>query len=122
MTRGPRWDASVVGGGPAGSSVALRLAKSGARVLLLDRAQFPRDKPCAEYLSPAATPVLSRLDPELIPAIARVAPGRLYGMRVVAPDGSDVVGHFAADHPYTAPAAFGYALPRTVFDALLLEA
>jgi menaquinone-9 beta-reductase len=122
MTRGVRWDAVVVGGGPAGSAVALQLARGGARVLLLDRARFPRDKPCSEYLSPAATPLLSRLDPELIPAIERAAPGRLYGMRVVAPDGSDVVGRFAATHAYPAPTPFGYALPRTVLDTLLLAA
>jgi flavin-dependent dehydrogenase len=47
-----RWDAVVVGAGPAGSATALRLARAGAKVLLLDRASFPRDKPCSEYLSP----------------------------------------------------------------------
>jgi geranylgeranyl reductase family protein len=41
-----RYDAIVVGAGPAGSTTAYRLATGGARVLLLDRARFPRDKPC----------------------------------------------------------------------------
>src|SRR5262245_1223324 len=41
-----RYDAIVVGAGPAGSTAAYRLAKAGAGVLLLDRARFPRDKPC----------------------------------------------------------------------------
>jgi geranylgeranyl reductase family protein len=41
-----RYDAIVVGAGPAGSTTAYRLATAGARVLLLDRAKFPRDKPC----------------------------------------------------------------------------
>jgi flavin-dependent dehydrogenase len=40
------YDAIVVGGGPAGSACAYRLASAGASVLLLDRAHFPRDKPC----------------------------------------------------------------------------
>jgi geranylgeranyl reductase family protein len=40
------WDAIVVGAGPAGSVTAYRLAAEGASVLLLDRARFPRDKPC----------------------------------------------------------------------------
>ena len=41
-----RYDAIVVGAGPAGSTAACRLASAGADVLLLDRARFPRDKPC----------------------------------------------------------------------------
>jgi geranylgeranyl reductase family protein len=41
-----RYDVIVVGAGPAGSTAAYRLAEAGANVLLLDRARFPRDKPC----------------------------------------------------------------------------
>jgi geranylgeranyl reductase family protein len=40
------FDVAVVGAGPAGSVAAYRLASSGARVLLVDKATFPRDKPC----------------------------------------------------------------------------
>jgi geranylgeranyl reductase family protein len=42
----PRYDVIVVGAGPAGSTCAYRLASAGASVLLVDRARFPRDKPC----------------------------------------------------------------------------
>ena len=41
-----RYEAIVVGGGPAGSTTAYRLAGEGASVLLVDKATFPRDKPC----------------------------------------------------------------------------
>jgi geranylgeranyl reductase family protein len=41
-----KFDALVVGGGPAGSTTAWRLADAGASVLLIDKARFPRDKPC----------------------------------------------------------------------------
>jgi geranylgeranyl reductase family protein len=41
-----RFDALVVGAGPAGSTAAFHLARGGARVLLVDKARFPRDKPC----------------------------------------------------------------------------
>jgi flavin-dependent dehydrogenase len=41
-----RCDAIVAGAGPAGSTAARILAREGASVLLLDRARFPRDKPC----------------------------------------------------------------------------
>src|SRR3954466_1373941 len=40
-----RFDVLVVGGGPAGSTTAYRLADAGGRVLLVDKATFPRDKP-----------------------------------------------------------------------------
>lgn len=46
-----RYDAVIVGAGPAGSVSAYRLASAGARVLMLDRAAFPRDKPCGGGLT-----------------------------------------------------------------------
>lgn len=46
-----RFDAIVVGAGPAGSTCAYRLAAGGARVLLVDKARFPRDKPCGGALT-----------------------------------------------------------------------
>ena len=46
-----RFDVVVVGAGPAGSATALRLASAGARVLLADKARFPRDKPCGGGLT-----------------------------------------------------------------------
>ena len=46
-----QFDAAIVGAGPAGSTAALRLARAGARVLIVDRARFPRDKPCGGGLT-----------------------------------------------------------------------
>jgi geranylgeranyl reductase family protein len=45
------YDAVVIGAGPAGSVTAIHLARGGARVLLLDKATFPRDKPCGGGLT-----------------------------------------------------------------------
>ena len=56
-----RCDALVVGGGPAGSTCARVLGRAGWNVLVLDRARFPRDKPCAEYLSPQASRILEAM-------------------------------------------------------------
>jgi len=46
-----RYDAAVIGAGPAGSVTAIHLARAGARVLLIDKARFPRDKPCGGGLT-----------------------------------------------------------------------
>lgn len=46
-----RFDAIVIGAGPAGSTIAYRLAREGASILLLDKARFPRDKPCGGGLT-----------------------------------------------------------------------
>jgi geranylgeranyl reductase family protein len=46
-----RFDVAVVGAGPAGSTTAYRLARAHARVLLVDKSRFPRDKPCGGGLT-----------------------------------------------------------------------
>lgn len=48
----PQFDAAIVGGGPAGSSLAIRLAVGGLKVLLVEKAKFPREKLCGEFISP----------------------------------------------------------------------
>jgi geranylgeranyl reductase family protein len=60
----PKYDTIVVGAGPAGSTCAYRLAQAGASVLLLDRARFPRDKPCGGGVTGRAARLLPfPLDP-----------------------------------------------------------
>ena len=47
-----QYDVAIVGAGPAGSSAAIRLALGGLRVVLLEKAKFPREKLCGEFVSP----------------------------------------------------------------------
>jgi flavin-dependent dehydrogenase len=54
-----RCDVLIVGGGPAGSTCAWRLARAGLDVVVLDRARFPRDKVCAGWITPAVVDALA---------------------------------------------------------------
>jgi geranylgeranyl reductase family protein len=108
-------DVLVVGAGPAGAAVSILLARQGYRVLLVDRATFPRDKACAEYLSPACTPLLAQLG--VLDAILTTAPQRLRGMRVIDHQGRSCWGRFSQD----GQCLYGLALPRLVLDHLLVE-
>lgn len=56
-------DALIVGGGPAGSSCARQLRRSGMDVVVLDKATFPREKVCAGWITPAVVEAL-QLDTE----------------------------------------------------------
>lgn len=84
--------AVVVGAGPAGSITALLLARRGIDVLLLDRAEFPRPKPCGDCLSAAATRLLHRLG--LLDAVRAAGATEIGHWRIVAPDGTPAVGRF----------------------------
>ncbi len=57
---GPVWDVVVAGAGPAGCHAAWELGRRGWRVLLLDRATFPRWKPCAGGITVKALPFIPR--------------------------------------------------------------
>ena len=63
------FDALVVGAGPAGSTAALHLARAGVEVLLVDKARFPRDKPCGGGLTGRA---LRHLPCDVAPVVERV--------------------------------------------------
>ena len=56
-----RYDVAVAGGGPAGSAAAWKAAQTGARVIVLDKAEFPRDKPCGDGLTPRAVSFVQKM-------------------------------------------------------------
>ena len=109
----------VVGGGPAGSFTAWALARRGVRVTILDRARFPRDKPCSEYLSPEASRLLEAMG--ALRLVEQAGAARLAGMRVRAANGLTMQGDFAAAHEYRPHRDHGLALRRTLLDAILLD-
>src|SRR4028118_2040765 len=56
---GEGYDLVVVGAGPGGSSTAYYASRAGLKTLLLDRQEFPRDKPCGDGLMPHAAEEIS---------------------------------------------------------------
>jgi geranylgeranyl reductase family protein len=111
-----RADVVVVGAGPAGSATAMLLAEQGFRVALVDRAHFPRDKVCGEYLSPEAARILDRLD-----VLGTMDSRPLRGMRIRAPDGTLLVGDYPTDGPWRGYRAHALAVRRRALDAALVE-
>ena len=109
----------MVGAGPGGSSTAWHLAQQGIDVVMLDRAEFPRDKVCAEYLSPQASRILSAMG--AMDAIDASGPAHLTGMRVRSPNGDEIHGSFAALHGFRAFRDRGIAVRRSVLDEILVR-
>lgn len=87
--------------------------------MLLDRARFPRDKACAEYLSPESSRMLVAMN-----VLSQVEPhgSQLSGMRVRSPRGEWLHGEFAGSHGFRGYSDSGLAVRRTILDAALLEA
>ena len=105
-----RYDVAVVGSGPGGSMAALVLARGGARVALVDKAVFPRDKACGDIVGPRGLQVLCDLG---VP----VPPGRDVGdILVVGPTGRSV--RLPCGEGLTYP-GHGTAVTRRSLDNLL---
>src|ERR1700689_4924732 len=104
------WDAVVVGAGPGGSIAALVLARAGARVALIDKAAFPRDKACGDLVGPRGV----RLLDELCVRVPRAGEGA-YRLGVV-PSGHRSRLPACPGRSY---AGHGIVMPRLSFDAAL---
>jgi flavin-dependent dehydrogenase len=112
-----RTDVLIVGAGPAGSASAAFLARQGLDVVAIDRAAFPRDKPCSEYLSPEAVRVLDRLG--VVRELEHAGARPLAGTIVRGPHGARLHGLFAEARPRPERPT-GLSVPRTILDARLV--
>jgi len=110
-------DVVVVGAGPAGAATAIRLAAAGQHVVVIDRARFPRDKTCGDFVGPVAIDELRALGLAGGPALARGNPIHDAGLFV---DGEHLMT-FRLPQVGALP-DYGVVLPRLDFDAMLASA
>jgi geranylgeranyl reductase family protein len=104
-------DVVVVGAGPGGAAAAHFLGQAGVDVLLLDRAEFPRDKTCGDGLTPRALRVLEAMG--LLQEAARCG-FPIGGYEVVAPNGKATTANIVGRHQ-------ALVVPRLKLDQLILE-
>ncbi|MFH1764227.1 MAG: NAD(P)/FAD-dependent oxidoreductase [Gemmatimonadota bacterium] len=131
----PGPDVVIAGAGPAGSVLALLLAREGLEVRLLDRKTFPRGKACGEVLNPAGVSALYELG--LGEAVLSAGPARLVGWDMSIPEGARMAGSFSTTAPLgSLPAQMGlpdrmglpaqdassaWGISRSVLDTVLME-
>ncbi len=110
------YDIIIVGAGVAGTSSAIALAQEGHRILLLDRAVFPRHKPCGEGIMPQGAAVLESLG--VLPEILAQGGLKVQGLRVRSYDGMWA----GADLPRGKDEiSHGVVMRRYLLDHLLIE-
>jgi flavin-dependent dehydrogenase len=111
-----RFDAVIVGAGPAGSTAAIQLARAGWQVALIERQRFPRRKVCGECLAASNLPLLQALG---VGDAFRVSAGpELRRVTLMQADTAVTADLPPANHDRY---AWGRALGRETLDVLLLE-
>ncbi len=111
------YDVIVVGTGPAGSVAAMYLGKAlgKEKVLVVDKAQFPRDKICGDAQGRKAAAIMKELG--IYDAYTKLPGQKIYGITLSSPNGTTV--HLDAEsRDKPAP---GYVRRRLIFDNLLAE-
>ncbi len=103
-------DVLIVGGGPAGSTLAWKLREQGLDVLILDKSAFPRDKVCAGWITPATTELL-RFDTDDYGRGRVLQP--ISGFRTSMLGGAEIVTRYGR--------TVSYGIRRCEFDHYLLR-
>ncbi|MCV7177574.1 NAD(P)/FAD-dependent oxidoreductase [Mycolicibacterium sphagni] len=107
-----RYDVAIAGGGPAGAAAAWQAVQTGARVVVLDKADFPRDKPCGDGLTPRAVSLVQKMG--LADEITKFH--RVDGVTIFSPSQWELSFPRRPGMPN-----HGYCIARRDLDTLLLE-
>jgi geranylgeranyl reductase family protein len=110
-------DVLIAGAGPAGASAAAYLARSGLKVVLIDKCTFPRDKVCGDFVSPVALVELQRLGVVENPAYLQT--NLIYSASVHL-DGKELITSQFPD--ISGLPAYGRVIPRVKLDTWIVEA
>lgn len=111
----PDYDVIVVGGGPAGSVCARLLGDKGARVLLVDKEAFPREKVCGDAISGKAVKVLQSMG--LHSKLELKPHAKVRGAIFSSPNAAQ----FTVRIPRTSEDKYSYCVRREIFDNVLFE-
>jgi geranylgeranyl reductase family protein len=120
VTREHRADVIVVGGGPAGSALAWALARKGVETVLLERARFPREKVCGDYVDPRGLRILEAMG--CLEELGRFKSAPITHTSTFV----ESERHYHGPIPFYGQrgdlAPHGYTIPRDRLDAVMLEA
>lgn len=112
----------IAGAGPAGSTASIGLSSRQIPHVLIDKAEFPRDKICGDALSGKAVHVLRKLDPSLLSDLNNITDTFLpsFGVRFVSPNGNHIDIPFSSGHSRLKDAP-GFIVKRFDFDNFLFR-
>ncbi len=112
-------DVVIAGAGPAGATMALMLAGSGLKVMIVDKDRFPRNKICGDALSGKVLSILKRMPGDAWNRfLSNVPKTPAYGIRFISPGMYDWDFRFTTDD---STSSLGYICPRRTFDAFLVS-
>ena len=112
------YDAVISGAGPAGCSAALYLAREGRRVLLLEKAQFPREKVCGDGITSVSSALLEKIGVMEVVRQRIKQPTAFKGVSIYSPSGAVVNGKFSQ---VGCSASAAYFIPRKILDDCIIS-